>query len=50
MMYRGFEIDKRSAVGGTNISRDGEYVDHLTGSIADAKMVVDEILAEEALV
>lgn len=44
MMYRGYEIDARSVVGGHNVSKDGEFVDWTLGSEADARALVDDLI------
>jgi hypothetical protein len=42
--YRGYELTPGSAVGGVNISKDGEYVDHVVGDYDDARAAVDRIV------
>ena len=41
MMYRGYEITRRSLAGGQNISFRGEFVDWVLGTAAEAKAVID---------
>jgi len=48
MLYRGYEIDTRSVVGGTNISKDGEFVDWVNCDLSDAKLVVDGMIEQAA--
>jgi hypothetical protein len=46
-MYLGYEITRRSIVGGKNISKDGEFVDFVYGDAEDARNLVDALLEEQ---
>jgi hypothetical protein len=47
VQYRGYELDRRSIMGGVNISRDGEYVDHVLGGMAEARAAVDQMVDDD---
>lgn len=45
-LYRGYEIEPRSIVGGQNISKDGEFVDWVLGGIPEARAAIDNLIEE----